>query len=145
MKNVISKNSIFQKSIETPVKINLASPVILVIDDSLDFLEIIVYALDLFGYNYYTAATAKQGLLIAEKQQPDAILLDIGMPEIKGLYVMELLRQNALTNKIPVVAMSIVADIQNRHFLLSKGFSDCLPKPFSLIKLKETLDRITQQ
>ena len=78
------------------------------------------------GYKVILADGGKSGIEIARKQNPDAIVLDILMPEFDGWSVLRALKAGPLTRGIPVVMASIL-DERNRGFSL--GAADYLSKP----------------
>lgn len=72
--------------------------------------EVVKTRLEQEGYKVKTAAHGKQGLEKAKIFQPDLILLDLVLPKIEGLQVLEKLKDNASTNQIPVVIYSQLSD-----------------------------------
>jgi CheY-like chemotaxis protein len=65
---------------------------ILVVDDEVDFVELMTLRLEANGYEVITANNGKNALDQAKKEKPDAILLDIMMPEMDGLTVLKKIR-----------------------------------------------------
>jgi len=87
-----------------------------------------------------SAENAEEGLLIAAKQQPDLILLDIQLPGMDGFEAIRHLRDNPLTRAIPVVALS--ANAMPKDIARSKeaGFIDYLTKPIDVSRLLHVVD-----
>jgi DNA-binding response OmpR family regulator len=98
---------------------------ILVIDDETDFIELIHYHLQKAGFEVLAAETGTHGLALVRRFAPDLILLDMGLPDIDGLSICEILI-------VLVTAMS--GEIPRTHALES-GADHFLPKPFT----RETL------
>ena len=71
----------------------MAKKRILVVDDEVDFLEILKKRLESEGYEVVTASDGKQAIEKVKKVRPDAVLLDIMMPEINGIDVLTMIRE----------------------------------------------------
>ena len=87
------------------------------------------------------AELPEAGLLMAVESVPDLILLDIQLPQMDGFEVLRRLRQNPLTQAVPVVAVSANAlhsDIEKAHLA---GFADYITKPLDLTRLLAVVDR----
>ncbi|MHC4740378.1 MAG: response regulator [Planctomycetota bacterium] len=79
---------------------------ILIIDDEKDLLLVLKRSLNAEGYSVITAETGKEGLFMAETEQPDLIVLDVALPDILGGEVAVRLRDNDQTKDIPVIFLS---------------------------------------
>jgi two-component system alkaline phosphatase synthesis response regulator PhoP len=108
---------------------------ILVIDDETDFIQLINYHLHKAGFAVLAAETGRHGLQLARKQAPDVVLLDMGLPDIDGLSVCEILRRDPITARIPIVLVTAMHGEIPRAHALSSGANHFLPKPFT----RETL------
>ena len=75
-------------------------------DDELDALKVIKNALVANNYSVVTTSKAKEVLSIAQKEIPDAILLDIVMPDMDGYQICELLKQDEKTKDIPIILLT---------------------------------------
>ena len=113
-------------------------PTILVIEDDEDNLIYIFYCLVLFGYYCLTAQNAIEGFSIAQKYQPDLIVLDVRLPKISGLDLVKVLKLNCLTQNIPVIAVTSLARKREQKLILEAGFDAYLTKPY----LIEDLERV---
>lgn len=114
----------------------LYQPTILAIENNEDNLAYLVYALDLLGYHCIPAQDAMSGLNLAQKYQPDLILLDIKMPKICGFELRRILQIDWLTRKIPVIAVTGLAREKEKKLILDAGFIDYLLKPYLLEDLE---------
>ncbi|MGF1481380.1 MAG: PleD family two-component system response regulator [Cyanophyceae cyanobacterium] len=115
---------------------------ILVVDDNEEQLLLISYALLSFNYSNYTfvaALDAHTALSIARDQQPALILLDIVMPEVSGIELVQELKQDGRTQDIPIVAVTALAK-EEQEFLLAWGCNDCLTKPYLISQLKAVIE-----
>ena len=111
---------------------------ILVIDDDPTIRELMERHLNRAGYKVVLADGGKSGIEMARKQNPDAIILDILMPEFDGWSVLRALKADPLTQGIPVVMASIL-DERNRGFSL--GAADYLSKPVDRDSLLNSIEK----
>ncbi len=112
---------------------------ILVIDDDPDALYLLQENLDPHEFELIGTRNGHDGLRLAREHQPDAILLDILMPETDGWQVLHDLKNDADTTHIPVVLLTIV-DKKAMGYRL--GASDYLVKPLDPAVVREALDRV---
>jgi two-component system response regulator MprA len=103
---------------------------ILAVDDENDVLLIIKTALASEGYEITTASNGYDGLALAEDLQPDLILLDLRMPEMDGMEVLQRLRESEKTQKIPVIVLTGISDKTKIREALDKGITYYIVKPF---------------
>jgi len=89
------------------------------------------------SYSVDIAADGAQGLQLALSSNYDAIILDVMLPKMNGLDVLQELRENKITT--PVLVLSVKADVEHRITGLNLGADDYLPKPFSF---SEVLARV---
>jgi len=113
---------------------------ILAIDDENDVLLIIKTALAGQGYEILTASNGYDGLALAEDQAPDLILLDLRMPEMDGMEVLEQLRDNEKTQNIPVIVLTGISDKTKIREALDKGITYYIVKPFECQDLVSKID-----
>jgi CheY-like chemotaxis protein/CRP-like cAMP-binding protein len=114
---------------------------ILLIEDNREMAENIVSVLELAQYDVFCANNGKQGVFIAQQQQPDLILCDIMMPELDGYGVLHILHQDPETANIPFVFLTARADKAELREGMNLGADDYLTKPFDttdLLKVIET-------
>jgi len=111
---------------------------ILVIDDDPEAIDIIRRFLEKDGYNVVTASCGEQGLRLAHECRPDAITLDVMMPEMDGWSVLRALKADPVLRPIPVIMVSMIDD-RTRGYAL--GAVDYLTKPVDRTLLHKTIDR----
>ncbi|AXA37460.1 MAG: hypothetical protein KatS3mg130_0080 [Candidatus Sumerlaea sp.] len=107
-------------------------PKILAVDDENDLLLIVKTALSNEGYFVITATNGYDALALAEDERPDLIILDIMMPEMSGFEVLQALRQNEATERIPVIMLTGLSDREKIRDALSSGIDYYIVKPFEL-------------
>lgn len=110
---------------------------ILVIDDDDDAREILRRSLNEAGYDVVCAASGEQGLALAGELLPDAITLDVMMPQMDGWSVLRQLKEMPVVSEIPVILLSIVDDRPMGHSL---GAADYLTKPIDRKRLLSVLE-----
>ncbi len=111
---------------------------ILVIDDEPDIREIVRLYLVEEGHEVIEAGNGQDGILKAQKDQPDLIVLDIMLPGINGFEVAKHLKDDPNTKHIPIVILSVLAqDSQYRQ-----GILDYISKPFRQEELVSTVRKI---
>ncbi|GAB1544486.1 response regulator [Scytonema sp. NUACC21] len=116
---------------------------ILVIDDEDGVREIIQICLEaVAGWEVLTAASGEEGLLIAEDEQPDAILLDVMMPNMDGPTTFGHLQANAATAHIPTILLTAKAKVSEQQEFIELGVTGVITKPFKAQDLVEYIQKI---
>jgi len=113
---------------------NLAD--ILIVDDTIENLQLLSNILKEAGYKVRPATSGKLALKAVETKQPDLILLDIKMPEMDGYEVCSILKGNAETKDIPVLFISALDDINDKLKAFQVGGLDYITKPFQFEEVK---------
>jgi CheY-like chemotaxis protein len=109
---------------------------ILIVDDDDDIREVASLSLEsLAGYQVFTASSGSTGLTIAAKEQPDAILLDVMMPDMDGPTTFQKLQAQDATAHIPVVFLTAKVQPSERARFASLGAAAVLSKPFDPMTL----------
>ncbi|MGA2176412.1 MAG: response regulator [Verrucomicrobiota bacterium] len=108
---------------------------ILVVDDEPDLLELIDVNLRAAGYAVLLAASGREALQKARDAAPALILLDVMLPELDGLEVCKILRQDPATRAIPILMLTARAAEIDRVLGLELGADDYVTKPFSVREL----------
>lgn len=121
---------------------------ILLVDDDSKVLEILGESLIREGFKVNVASTGHQALQSFQRQNPELVILDMMLPDMNGLEVMEHLRESGKNKNVPVLILSSDGDVDSRLSGLNGGAEDYLVKPISLrefnTKVKKTLDRATR-
>jgi two-component system nitrogen regulation response regulator NtrX len=121
----------------------MPKPRILVIDDEAAIRESLRMTLEYEGYELLAAATGQEGLALAERETPDLILLDVKMPGMDGLEVLDRLR--SMDETLPVIVISGHGTISTAVEATKKGAFDFIEKPFAsdrvLVSLRNALDQ----
>lgn len=111
---------------------------ILVIDNEQYIQEVAQICLEtVTDWQVLTASSGREGLLIAEKQQPDAILLDVMMPDMDGLTTFKNLQANPATQQIPVVLLTAKVQASDLRRYAELGMKATIAKPFNPLQLAD--------
>ena len=105
---------------------------ILVIDDEPQILRALQINLRVRGYEVYTAATGAEALQQASRHPPDLVILDLGLPDLDGVEVIEGLRG---WTSAPIIVLSGRADSTDKVAALDAGADDYVTKPFGMEEL----------
>jgi len=106
---------------------------VLVVDDEATLTDLLSMALRYEGWEVKTAADGRQALTIAREFKPDAIVLDIMLPDIDGLQVLQRVRADG--TDMPVLFLTAKDSLDDRITGLTAGGDDYVTKPFSLEEL----------
>lgn len=109
-----------------------AEPHILVIDDELQIQRAIRTILTEKGFRVTTASSGEEGLTLAAVNEPDIIILDLGLPDMDGVEVCSRLREWTQT---PIIILSVRDSERDKVGALDKGADDYLTKPFGIEEL----------
>jgi DNA-binding response OmpR family regulator len=116
---------------------------ILLVDDDGEIIEAMRFALESRGFTILVARDGNQGLAIAEREDPDLVILDMMMPKRSGFLVLEKLRRTRPSNERVKVIM-ITANEGSRHKAYAEMLEvdDYIRKPFAMDKLIEAVQRL---
>ena len=135
----------------SPAKNDAVKPVsshILVVDDEPDISALVAYHLARESYRVRTAASGPEAIRAAELERPDLIVLDLMLPGMSGLQVLEELRGRPETRDIPVILLTARREEQDRIQGLRQGADDYVAKPFSpqelILRVAAVLRRVQQ-
>ena len=114
---------------------------ILIVEDDSKNLTLFRDVLQVSGYKTIEATDGKKGIELAKTGKPDLILMDIQMPEIDGLEATRILKADATTSNIPVIALTAYAMKGDEERVLEAGCDGYLVKP---IDIKEFLREVSK-
>ncbi len=114
----------------------------LVIEDQDDNMELITFILEKNGYKVLKAETGQQGFDIALERRPDFIILDIQLPDMDGLEVLQKIRSSEIDGSIPVIAMTSYAMVGDREKMMAAGCNGYIEKPIDPEKVVSQIRRI---
>ncbi len=102
---------------------------ILIIEDNEQNMYMLTYLLELNNYNVIQSYGGKEGIALAELHKPDAILLDIQLPEMDGYSVAVGIRKHSTLNTIPIIAVTSYAMLGDKEKAFASGVNGYIEKP----------------
>ncbi|HEY9647644.1 MAG TPA: response regulator [Chroococcidiopsis sp.] len=109
---------------------------VLIVDDDPAIREATKISIEIVaGWKTLLAASGQEGLFIAQEKQPDAILLDVMMPEMDGLMTLQCLQANPVTQPIPVILFTSLTQNTEHKKFSQLPISGVILKPFDAIDL----------
>ena len=112
---------------------------VLIVEDNEKNLKLVRDVLQVKGYETIEAGTAEDGIVLARSRKPDLVLMDIQLPGMNGIDALKVLRADAATARIPVIAVTASVMQQDRNLITEAGFDGYIGKP---INLKEFIDTV---
>ncbi len=113
---------------------------ILVIEDNPVNSKLLCRRLSKKGYNITTAFSGEEGVEAAQSNQPDLILMDVGLPGMDGLEATRVLKTNSSTRDIPIIAVTAYAMRDDQDAALAAGCNDFTTKPIIFETLIEKIE-----
>ena len=117
----------------------MAGELILIIEDNENNRMLVRDVLQSRGYRTEETDTGEEGVRLAQTARPALILMDIQLPGINGMEALQLLRADAATREIPVMAVTASAMTQDRQKIMAAGFDAYQTKP---INVREFVDAV---
>ena len=109
---------------------------LLVVDDEPTNVKLVQRFLELDGYERFVTTTdARRAVQLAREEKPDCILLDLMMPHVSGLQILDQLRADPELARAPVIFLTAVTDSATRRDALERGATDFLNKPIDPYEL----------
>jgi CheY-like chemotaxis protein len=112
---------------------------ILVVEDNMDTYELVHFILEKNGYETFLAVNGRDGVNAALKQKPDLIIMDMSMPEMDGWTATRLIKNDAQTAAIPLIALTANALPGDRQRAMDAGCNEYITKPMDLGELVEAI------
>ena len=109
---------------------------VLVVDDEPSIRRFLKRSLKAHGYDFIEAETGEDALNLIALNQPDLVILDLGLPDISGLAVMQRIRE---WSQIPIIILSVKNQEKDKISALDTGADDYLTKPFGVGELMARL------
>ena len=116
-------------------------PLILVVEDDASVRNLITTTLKSNDYRYLTAPNGESAISNASSQQPDIVLLDLGLPDMDGVKIIKRIRS---WSQMPIIVISARSEDADKIAALDAGADDYVTKPFSVAELLARL-RVTQR
>ena len=114
---------------------------VLVVEDDKPIRNLITTTLKMNDYRFITAVRGNEAIMLSASHKPDIIILDLGLPDIDGVEVIEYIRT---WSDVPIIIVSARSEDRDKITALDKGADDYLTKPFSVDELLARL-RVIQR
>jgi CheY-like chemotaxis protein len=108
---------------------------VLIFEDEPKNLKLLRDLLQRFGYATIEATDGEQGISLARAKRPDLILMDVMMPKMDGLEATRILKADAITKDIPIIALTSFAMKGDKEKALEAGCNGYIAKPFDVKEL----------
>ncbi len=115
---------------------------VLIIEDYERNLKLFKLIVDSLGHQVLTASDSREGVRLARERKPDLILMDVQMPGLDGISALKLLKEDAGTSSIPVIAITSYVMKGDRERLLGAGFCHYIPKPIEKNNFMADIERV---
>jgi len=132
----VRKENVLRKSKSTKTK-----KTILIVDDDNDALFTVGEYVKELGYDTIFAHNGMECLLMLNHVLPDLILLDIMMPQMDGFETIKRIRDEASFSKMPVIALTAYAMLDNQNVIEKNGFNDLVTKPINFQLLSSKISK----
>lgn len=124
----------------------LSNPIILVIEDNGDSLEMLQLLLESFGYSVLAAVNGDKALALATSNHVDLVVTDFGLPGMDGFTVVRRLRKlNDRLKQVPIIMLTAVEGDEHSDAALEAGCTDFLTKPLDVERLHAMIERLLIQ
>ncbi len=114
---------------------------VLIVDDDFEIIEAVRYALEGAGHEVVIARDGNQGLALAERENPDLMILDMMMPKRSGFLVLEKIRR-LRDEPLPVIMITGNEGSRHKAYAELLGVSDYIRKPFAMDRLIDAVDKL---
>ncbi len=118
---------------------------ILIVEDDYNSFVLCKDLLEKKGHSVLRAKNGKEGLSMVESEKPDLILLDILLPDMNGLAMIKLLKENPEHRNIPIVAVTCLGMPEDRVECLEAGCMEHIAKPIEAGDFVNTIERILEK
>lgn len=123
----------------------MKNKVILLIDDEETIQEVVQLGIEIeVGWEVLIASSGLKGIAIAQDKQPDAILLDVMMPDMDGISTLSKLKANQKTRSIPVIFLTAKAQAADKKHFQDLGVVGIITKPFNSMILPSKIAKMLQ-
>ena len=121
---------------------NKIVPRILLIDDDASLVQVMIKMVKKWGYEMTVATNGEEGMLKAQEERPDLVILDVMMPGMNGWTFIQKFKSIPQYNKIPVIFLTALKTPKERIKGLQLGANDYIQKPFYFDELRVRVDNL---
>ncbi len=120
-------------------------PKVLLVEDDEMLQDMMQQVLDSYDYVVVCASNGAEAVEMAAREQPDVILMDVGLPVLDGHEATRRIKADQATRRIPVIALTAHADKDDRQAALSAGADEYEPKPINFERLFQKVESLLQR
>ena len=120
-------------------------PRVLIVEDNVDNYELVRYLLDRAGYDVVSAANGREGVEMARQNPPDLILMDLSLPELDGWDATRILKSDASTHGIPILALTAHTLPSERKRAIDAGIDGYISKPIKVASFDKLVLTLLRQ
>jgi CheY-like chemotaxis protein len=117
----------------------MANELILIVEDNEKNRKLVRDILQFKGYQLLESETAEEGIRLAREKNPSLILMDFHLPGMNGIEAFKVLRADASTSSIPIIAVTASAMTEDRKKIIDAGFDGLQTKPINVKEFLETV------
>lgn len=121
---------------------------ILVVDDEPDIIEIVTFSLEAKGHAVVGAKDGAEGITKVKKENPELIILDVMMPKMNGMQVVDYLRNKEEFSHIPIIMLTATTQYSRKpdeEWRKKVGVEDYISKPFEPLDLANRVDKVLKE
>lgn len=123
----------------------MANELILIVEDNEKNRKLVRDILQFKGYQILESETAEEGIRLAREKQPALVLMDFHLPGMNGIEAFKVLRADASTKSIPIIAVTASAMTEDRQKIIGAGFDGLQTKPINVKDFLEAVARALQK
>jgi two-component system cell cycle response regulator DivK len=120
----------------------MANELILIIEDNEKNRRLARDVLQFKGYRTIESETAEEGIRLAHEQKPALILMDFHLPGMNGIEAFQVLRADAETKAIPILAVTASAMTEDRQKIIAAGFDGLQTKPINVMEFLGAIEKV---
>lgn len=110
---------------------------LLIVEAEVTLAEVTAFRLELLGFSVQIARSAEEAYLLIEQKKPDLMIVDLKLARASGVALIEQLAAEAETAEIPVIALSLDAELEQVQRAFTAGATDFLVAPYNPAVLEE--------
>lgn len=123
----------------------MSGELILIVEDNAKNLKLVRDVLQFHGYFTLEAETGETGIALARERLPALILLDVQLPGMDGRAALKVLKADASTRNIPIIALTAFAMKGDKESFQSEGFDGYMAKPIDIKELPRIVERYLRE
>ncbi len=129
----------------TKSNMELIIPKVMVVDDDKEFTTLYEEYLRMVGFDTISENQSTKVMQLVYSAQPDAIVLDLMMPEPNGFQLCRMLRADPNLKRIPIIIVTALTDLDSKMVAMGAGANDYLTKPFHIDELKIRINTLLER